>query len=234
MKKRNSLTVILAVLALVVATVWYLVIYVGNEVVGATGYLFILFAILVFFVGLSMAQLLLSRKKNFYLSAPFLILLAYGVLAVAISLIFMTRPIERKTLLIVIEVLLLALVALSLFMILAAEHATPSTDYAAVEWNNPMREMINKLRALKDDPENKDYYQYLTRLYERSVFMDTSIKREGDEDLLRAVGELEVILISQDYALGEKEAAVDKASEGLEELLRQREYEIRESPWNRM
>lgn len=234
MKKQNTIIGVLAGLALIIATVWYLVIYPGNELVGATGYLFILLSILVFFGGIGLAQLLLNKKKNFFQSNTFLILLGYFALSVIISLVFMIKPVEKKTILIIIEVILMVLVGLSMFMLLAAEHATPSTNFSSIEWNDPLRAMINKLRALKDDKENKDFAQGLAQLYQRSIFIDTSQKTEGDEDLVKRVDDLEIILVSQDYPLGEKKDVVNKALAELEELLKNREYEIRQRPWNKM
>ena len=234
MKRQNTVIGVLAGLALVAATVWYQVIYPGNEIVGATGYLFILLSILVFFGGLGLAQLLLNKKKNFFQSTTFLLLLAYFALSIAISLIFMIRPVEKRTILIIIEALLLILVVVSVFMMLAAEHATPSTNFTSIEWNDPLRGLINKLRALKDDKENLEFAQGLSKLYQRSIFIDTSQQIEGDDELVKKVNDLEIILVSQDYPLGEKKEAVDRALAELEELLKKREYEIRQRPWNKM
>lgn len=234
MKRHNTLTLVLGALSVIAATVWYLVIYIGNEIIGASAYLFLLFAILVFFGGLSMVQLLLTRKKKLFVSPAFYVLLAYLLFSLAISLVFMLKPVERKTLLIVIQVLLLALTTISLFMMLAAEHSTPSTDFASMEWNDPMREIINKIRALKDDPENQPFKELISRLYERSIFLDTSQKMEMDEHLIRGVKDLEIALISRDYALGEKEAKVKEIVDEMEGLLKTREYEIRKSPWNKV
>ncbi len=234
MKKQNSITLILGGISVVVATVWYLVIFGGNEIVGATAYLFILFSIFVFFGGLAMVQLLLTRKKKFLLSPAFYVLLLYFIVSLALSLLFMLKPVERRNLLIIIQVLLLAITTISLFMMLAAEHSTPSTDFASMEWNDPMREIINKIRALKDDPENQAFKPLLSRLYERSVFIDTSQKLSQDEGLIKGVKDLEIALISRDFSLGDKEAKVSELVEELEGNLKSREYEIRKSPWTKM
>lgn len=204
MKRQSMIMVILGGLSIILSTVWYLVIYPGNEIVGATGYFFLLFSIIALFGGLSLVQLLLSKKKKFFLSAPFIVLVAYFIISVLLSLIFMIKPVEKKTLLIVIQILLLALATLSLFMMLAAEHSTPITDFKELQWNDPLREAINKIRALKDDPENTPFKELLSKLYERSVFLDTTLKREQDEDLLKGIKGLEITLLTLDYEDWEK------------------------------
>lgn len=233
MKRQSTIMVVLGGISVVAATVWYLVIYRGNEIIGATGYLFLLLSSLLFFGGLGLVQLLLSKKKKFFLSAPFAILLAYFLISMGLSLVFMLKPVEKKTLLIVIQILLLALATLSLFIMLAAEHSTPSTDFSQLQWNDPLREAINKIRALKDDPENTPYREQLIGLYERSVFLDTTLKRTQDEDLLKGIKDLEIILLSLDYDPWQKQERVEATVKVLEQLLKDREYEIRKSPWSK-
>lgn len=233
MKRQSMIMVILGGLSVVLSTVWYLVIYPGNEIVGATGYLFLLLSIILLFGGLGLARLLLSEKKKFFLSTPFIVLVTYFLISVVLSLVFMIRPVEKKTLLIVIQILLLALASLSLFMMLAAEHSTPTTDFKQIQWNDPLREAINKIRALKDDPENTPYKELLSKLYERSVFLDTTLKRVQDEDLLKGIKELEISLLSREYEDWQKREKVEERVLALEELLKEREYDIRKNPWSK-
>lgn len=233
MKKQSMIMIILGGFFIIASTVWYLVIYPGNEIVGATGYVFVLLSIIVSFGGLSLIQLLLSKKKKFFLSAPFIVLVSYFLLSILLSLVFMIKPVEKKTLLIVIQILLLALATLSLFMMLAAEHSTPTTDFKDLQWNDPLREAINKIRALKDDPENTPYKELLSKLYERSVFLDTTLKRSQDEDLLKGIKELQITLLTLDYEDWEKREKVEMRVQRLEDLLKEREYDIRKNPWSK-
>lgn len=233
MKRQSLIMMILGGIFIVLSTIWYLVIYPGNDIVGATGYVFLLLSSIVFFGGLALAQLLLSKKKNIFGSTPFMVLLAYFLISLLLSLVFMLKPVEKKAMLMVIQILLMALAVLSLFLLLAAENSTPSMEFSKIQWNDPLRESINKIRALKDDPENTPYKEILSRLYERSVFLDTSLKREEDEALFKGIKELEITLLSMDYQTWEKQERVEASVKRLEDLLKKREYEIRKSPWTK-
>lgn len=232
MKKRSLIILSMGAGVLLATTVWFMFLYEVSDVMGFTGYLYLLLAELIFFGGLGLVDIFISTRKKLFLSTPFFILLGYFVLSVAVSLFFMMKPVEKKALFMVVQVLFLAITAMLLFLMLAAERSTPSTRFSEIEWNNPLREATNKIRALKDDPENDAFKSNLISLYERFVFLDSSLKRNQDEDILKGMKELEVILVSLDYEAEEKRQKVEEKIEDVVKLLKEREYEIRETPWS--
>ena len=232
MKKRSLIILSMGAGVLLATTVWFMFLYEVSDVMGFTGYLYLLLAELIFFGGLGLVDIFISTRKKLFLSTPFFILLGYFVLSVAVSLFFMMKPVEKKALFMVVQVLFLAITAMLLFLMLAAERSTPSTRFSEIEWNNPLREATNKIRALKDDPENEAFKSNLISLYERFVFLDSSLKRNQDEDILKGMKELEVILVSIDYEAEEKRQKVEEKIEDIVKLLKEREYEIRETPWS--
>lgn len=232
MKKRSLIILSMGAGVLLATTVWFMFLYEASDVMGFTGYLYLLLAELIFFGGLGLVDIFISTRKKLFLSTPFFILLGYFVLSVAVSLFFMMKPVEKKALFMVVQVLFLAITAMLLFLMLAAERSTPSTRFSEIEWNNPLREATNKIRALKDDPENKAFKSNLISLYERFVFLDSSLKRNQDEDILKGMKELEIVLVSLDYEAEEKRQKVEEKIEDVVKLLKEREYEIRETPWS--
>lgn len=232
MKKRSLIILSMGAGVLLATTVWFMFLYEASDVMGFTGYLYLLLAELIFFGGLGLVDIFISTRKKLFLSTPFFILLGYFVLSVAVSLFFMMKPVEKKALFMVVQVLFLAITAMLLFLMLAAERSTPSTRFSEIEWNNPLREATNKIRALKDDPENEAFKSNLISLYERFVFLDSSLKRNQDEDILKGMKELEIVLVSLDYEAEEKRQKVEEKIEDVVKLLKEREYEIRETPWS--
>lgn len=232
MKKRSLILLATGGVLLLATTLWYVFSYKVSEVMGLSGYLFLILAELVLFGGLLLVDLLLPTKKNIFLSTPFLILLGYFVLSVGVSLYFMLKPIDKKGLFTVIQVLFLATSSLLLFLMLAAERSTPSIKFTELQWDNPLREGTNRIRALKDDPENEPFKDSLKTLYDRFVFLDSTLKREQDEAILKGIKELEISLVSLDDDAQEKKEKVQKRIAQLEQLLKEREYEIYETPWS--
>lgn len=232
MKKRSLILLSMGAGVLLATTIWYVFLYKVSDVIGLTAYLYLILAELIFFGGLGLVDLLLTSKKRFFLSTPFLILLGYFVLSVAVTLYFMMKPVEKKALFMIVQFLFLAITAMLLFLMLAAERSTPSTRFSEIEWNNPLREATNKMRALKDDPENEPFKRSLVSLYERFIFLDSSLKRQQDEDILRGIKELEILLVSLDYEAEEKKNKVEEKVEEISGYLKQREYDIYETPWS--
>lgn len=225
MKKGNN--AILAIGALATALIVLLVYLFVPTVKGLAyrvSFFFSMFAVLFVFAGIFASNLLVGRSGKKGMNSTARILLVYGILVLALSAYFAFWLQDRGVLLLVLLILLTVLYAFLAFFSMWISKNTPTIRTERWDRENPMLHLIERVGELRENPEHELFYPQLARIYDRLLFLDTTVVRDQDELLELTLRELEVQMQEKGES---REALVEEKTNELIRILREREDELR-------
>ncbi len=185
---------------------------------------FSIFTVLFVYAGISISQILSARTGSKGIGTTGALLIIYGILSFTLNAYFAFVVKDKGALLLILSILLTILFGVLTFFSLWISKNTPTIRTTRWDAENPVLQLIEKVGELREDPQNELFYPQLARIYDRLLFLDTTVMRPQDEALELTLRELEVHMQSKEE---DREEMVEEKTKELLLVLREREDELR-------
>ncbi len=185
---------------------------------------FSILTVILSYAGITLSQILSARTGAKGIGSTGILLSLYGVLSLALNAYFAFTIKGKGVLLLVLAILLTVIFGVLAFFSLWISKNTPTIRTTRWNVDNPVLLLMERVGELKEDPKNELFYPQLGRIYDRMLFLDTTVFRPQDEALELTLREIEVCMQSNDE---DREAKVKEKANEMLQILRQRENELR-------
>ncbi|HHX03775.1 MAG TPA: hypothetical protein GX733_05770 [Tissierellia bacterium] len=223
-KGMNAVLGVSGIVFLLIVVVVYMFVPTVQGFAYQVAFVFSILTILLVYGGIWVSQLLSARTGSKSIGTAGQLLIVYGVLSLAMNAYFAFSVKERGVLLLVLDILLTLLFSVLTFFSLWISKNTPTIRTTRWDADNPVLQIIERVGELREDPQNELFYPQLARIYDRLLFLDTTVIRPQDEALELTLRELEVQMQSKE---DDREELVEEKTQELILVLREREDELR-------
>lgn len=224
---KKSTTAIIGVIVIAVTLFVFFMLTEQRAAIHWTALFFSLFAGLLLFGGILYVETVSERSAGVFLRGGIYgLLLIYAIAAIILAIVFPSFLAERLKIFTVTEVVLAAAVMIVFFLLLRIGQRIKGKDIEVLQATAGMEKLIGKVELMRANPQNIEYSEPLTKLYEALRYSDTSTATSMDETLIMEINKLELTLSETDDL---EEQKVDETIEEILFAIRKRTEEIKQN-----
>ncbi len=162
-------------------------------------FIFILLAEIILFGGLMLIEAYSTKTSQLiWRIGGGASILAYSVISIFISLIYMLVPLNYSNSFLILQAILLVIAAIAIIVFYTTGNSIKESDDKVLDSINRLNNIIDRLDLIRKDVKNAEYSLLLRKAYEELKYSDTSTFVPSDSELELQVVKLEVELMRDD------------------------------------
>ena len=231
--KRRSISISISGVITLIATIIISTLCI-DDWTGLTGWAFstLLLTEILSFGGLVLVEWIAERTEQIIIRSTLYVLLsAYAVINIPISIIYMALLKEADTSFVIVEVVLLSIVAIAIVVSLTTSKSIRQSNGKTMNTVASIEAMIERLNRLSVSPQCEAYSVALKKLSDDLRFTDISASVPEDAEIDGVISAIEIDLATENDNTGEK---VKTALVRLNSLIAQRKLTASESKKGRV
>ncbi len=217
---RRSMTISFSGVIILIVTVIITTLYVDDWPMLTIGaFIMLLLTEILFFGGLILVERIAERSEQIITrSTLYTLLSAYLVVNVPVSILYMAFLKEASTSFMIIEVVLLAILAIGIVVSLTASKGIHQANEITMSNVSNMEALVGRLNKLATMSECEAYAATLKKLSDDLRFTDFSVNVMEDEEIADSISALEIEISNENIS----EEAIKGALVKINSLISQR------------
>lgn len=151
-----------------------------------------------------------DKSEKFLGYARFPIVAVYSVLTFIISALFILINVKSVTLSVIVQVILLGLFAIVMCTNTMANNVSRNITNTDKANYNKVTDMAKRIELIMQSVEDRDVYKKIEKAYDSVKNANVTLQEDStqiDNDIMQAIGVLEVAVQSKNYAMAEEQVS---------------------------
>lgn len=199
MSRRNLTAIVVGILTVAVTLLIFFMNITEITEIDWTSLFFIITAELIFFVGIVLIDISAEKSYGTMLRAGgFSTLAVFGILAIAVSFVFIYLEIDRQKMLITMQLTILAVEIAILLMIASSAKSIYEKNSLISKDVADLQGLLDKIGMMMLEKNNIKFTDQLQIIYDAIKYSDTSVVVDSDNVLAKKIDDLQILLCTKD------------------------------------